>query len=52
MIVIVLIMAGWMLSPIDIIPDTVPIVGALDDIAVVLISSVVLKKTQSEIAKG
>ena len=52
MIVIVLIMAGWMLSPIDIIPDTIPIVGALDDMAVVLISSVVLKKTHSEIAKG
>ena len=52
MIIIALLMIGWMLSPIDLIPDSIPLVGALDDIAVALISSMVLKRTTAEMLSG
>ncbi len=52
MIVIALLMIGWMISPIDLIPDSIPIVGALDDIAVALVSSMVLKRTTAEMLTG
>lgn len=34
----ILLVIGYVLSPIDVIPDAIPIVGAVDDVLVILIS--------------
>jgi hypothetical protein len=41
LVVIALLAVVWILSPIDLIPDSTPLVGNLDDIAVALLSSVI-----------
>jgi uncharacterized membrane protein YkvA (DUF1232 family) len=42
--IIILIPIGYIISPIDLIPDAIPFVGQLDDLLVIRISYVVLKK--------
>ena len=51
MIIISALMIGWILSPIDIVPDSVPLVGALDDVTMALLSSFVLKRTFTDISQ-
>lgn len=41
LIVILLLALAWILSPIDLIPDSTPLLGNLDDIAVALLSALV-----------
>ena len=42
--VVILILPGYIISPIDLIPDAIIFVGQLDDLLVIRISYVVLKK--------
>ena len=51
MIIISVLMIGWILSPIDIIPDSTPLIGALDDVSVALLSSFVLKHTFTDLSQ-
>ncbi len=39
----------WLVSPIDIIPDAIPIVGILDDVTVSLISALAIKNSVKEL---
>ena len=47
-LVIAMLMLGWILSPIDIIPDAIPVLGGFDDVIITLVSSMALRGTLSE----
>ena len=41
---------AWLLSPIDLVPDFIPVIGSLDDVAVaVLVSRYVLRRVPDEV---
>lgn len=41
----------WVISPIDIIPDAIPVFGVLDDVTISIISAIAIRNSISEIQK-